>query len=104
MSWWLESTEARSIRFPDTFHIPSRDARDSLRVGDQVKLFFTFSKKKKGCVGERMWVEVTEVATNAYQGELRNTPTKIKDLKHGDKVAFLALNVAEIRPKEQSGG
>ena len=103
MNWWLESVEARNIRFPDTFPIPPREERDSLGVGDFVKLFFMFRKTKRGgCVGERMWVEVTEVAPGAYEGELRNTPTKIKALKHGDKIVFLALNVAKIRPKEQS--
>ena len=99
MKWWIESAEARKVRFPDTFHIPSRQKRDSLEVGDYAKLFFIFSKNKKGCVGERMWVQVTQVAPNAYEGELRNTPTKIKGLKHGDKVIFLASDVADIRGK-----
>ena len=39
-SWQLESGEAQHARSPDTFWIPARDERESLKVGTGVKLLF----------------------------------------------------------------
>lgn len=36
----LDSGEERNELAPDTFPIPSRDARENLEVGDEVKLVF----------------------------------------------------------------
>ena len=103
MTWWLDSAVERNRRNPD-FEIPSEEVRTSLRIGDWVKLLFQFKKPKGACRGERMWVEITDVAAHAYRGTLLSTPKFLKKPKKGDPVDFLALHVADVDRKTAAQG
>ena len=78
--WWLCDVEERNRQVPDTFHIPSKSTRESLRAGDQAKLIFEIQpiKELNNFRGERMWVAVTTVLPDGrYRGELSVTPSFI---------------------------
>ena len=73
--WCLVDAEERHSQYPDTFWIPSHEARRGLDPGCGVKLMFYIESPDGGGV-ERMWVVVTERLGNgdAYLGVLDNTP------------------------------
>ena len=60
--WTLASAEDRHAAHPETFHIPSRDERESMSPGDAAKLLFDIQTKENGRVVDfgvdRMWVVV----------------------------------------------
>ena len=97
--WELESAEERAAAFPDRFHIPSRDERDHLRVGDRVKLLFLFQNEENGepildC--ERMWVRVTNASQQAYAGVLESSPVTSELVEAGASIQFGPEHVATI--------
>jgi hypothetical protein len=51
--WTLESAEARHAESPETFQIPERTARESLKAGDAVKLLFDIETREAGDVRSR---------------------------------------------------
>ena len=50
--WTLESAEARHAKTPETFQIPERAARESLKAGDAAKLLFEFCSRTPSRVEE----------------------------------------------------
>jgi hypothetical protein len=101
--WWLDDAERQSRTHPDSFFIPARERRESLVVGDQVKLVFLFSPPTEAS-GERMWVDVVDVADGRYVGELRNEPRYIAALTTGSRVEFAPEHVASIAVDEEEVG
>jgi hypothetical protein len=73
----LIDIEENAKAHPETFEIPPRKDRESVRVGDLVKL--TFSGP---AFAERMWVEVRGVrASKVFRGVLRNRPVGMPEIK-----------------------
>ena len=72
--WCLDDAEERHAEHPDTFWIPSLEARLGLYPGCGVKLMFYIDGTDGGV--ERMWVVVTDRLADgeAYLGVLDNTP------------------------------
>jgi len=72
--WCLDDGEARHADAPDTFWIPSQDAREGLYPGCHAKLIFRIATPR-GEEVERMWVVTTNrVPGGGYLGMLDNTP------------------------------
>jgi hypothetical protein len=93
--WWLENAEERNAEAPDSYFIPPREKRESLQVGDLVKLLFAYEPVKPGApTVERMWVEVVSAVPPSYVGTLANQPTHIRSLVVGDRVEFGPQHVA----------
>src|SRR5437016_489468 len=76
--WELDDAEARRAEAPESFHIPSREERMGLRIGDMVKLLFLFLNSQDdgspiiSC--ERMWGTIQEVAGGRFKGQLESLP------------------------------
>ena len=85
--------------FPDTFHLPPQSERESLRLGDLVKLVFRIQDGECMHV-ERMWVIVEEVRPEFYIGVLDNDPYCTADIHSGQKVQFHSDHVIEIDRKK----
>lgn len=83
---------------PNTFIIPDRKLREGLEVGQLVKLLFSPEDTSSG-LSERMWVQVTSVGKNSYEGILRNTPVAgVRTLLHwGDLISFEPQHVLDIQ-------
>jgi hypothetical protein len=100
--WCLESAEARHAATPDSFWIPPRLDRDSLKRGSLAQLLFQIAipEDPDGEYNvERMWVEVRGRAGDMYTGVLRNQPASVAEgeiLDHGATVCFLAEHVIDI--------
>jgi uncharacterized protein YegJ (DUF2314 family) len=92
MTWALASAEARATAH-DSFRIPPRSERESLRVGNVAKLIFVSTDV--GSPGERMWVEIVAANAGRYQGRLRNTPVLMRELTEDDPVEFGPEHVAD---------
>jgi hypothetical protein len=102
-SWWLDDAEELNRKHPDSFLIPPRERRESLVLGDQVKLVFRFDADS-GPNAERMWLDVVEVADGSYAGELRNLPYHIRDLEPGMRVEFAPHHIASIAVDKEEVG
>ena len=94
--WGLEDAEEIAQLYPATFEIPERSERESLRVGDFARLAFS----ARGCVPERMWVDVTQLRSDgSCCGRLRNQPVGEIGafIELNDEVSFAANNVINIQ-------
>jgi len=92
----LLNGEQRHREYPNTFWIPSRKLRTSLRAGDHAKLVFDDQ--------ERMWVLIKRVVRKngrvRYHGELDNCPVVV-DMQVMDKVSFGPENVIQYMRKKR---
>lgn len=89
MTYKLIDAEERNETTPDTFWIPTLETRQSVEIGQWVKLIF---KSKEGI--ERMWVKVTNVEGN-LAGTLDNDPVFLP-IKHGDMIDFEHKHITDI--------
>lgn len=107
--WELESGEARQAAHPDTFLIPSREARENLKTGQAVKLLFRIeAQTEAGAMDlgvERMWAIVAGRLGEFFIGILENDPVTIDPdptLKAGMELLFQPEHVIAIEalPRE----
>ncbi|CCG97249.1 conserved hypothetical protein [Marinobacter nauticus ATCC 49840] len=94
----LDDGEVIHEQHPDTFWIPEKSTRESLRVGDLVKLIFSMEETtgSEATSVERMWVEVTQVYEGYYLGRLDNEPYGSDCLKCDQDVFFQSRHVIDI--------
>ncbi len=90
--WQLGSGVQRNRDHPDSFEIPSDEAKQLVMPGVSVKLMF----EMKAAGGERMWVDVVAVKRRHLIGELRNQPVMIPRLYPGDMIRFQLDDVIDI--------
>jgi hypothetical protein len=98
-AWELASAEERHAQYPDSFSIPSREERESLKRGDWVQLLFLLRGEKKGktfvqC--EKMWVNIHEVRSGEYRGNLESKPATSQVLRPGSNVTFEPQHVCTV--------
>ena len=79
VSWSLDDGEAAHQESPDSFWMPPKEERESLRPGDIVKLMFRMILRDPGSGAEqekveRMWVGVTGRDGRGYVRALDNDP------------------------------
>ncbi|MCU8430884.1 DUF2314 domain-containing protein, partial [Vibrio vulnificus] len=96
--YFLEDGELLNKEYPDTFWIPSSDARSSIKLGSIVKLIFNMLEpdSEEGASIERMWVEVKGLEKGLYVGTLDNDPYGNVLLKYGDDVVFGPEHIIDI--------
>jgi uncharacterized protein YegJ (DUF2314 family) len=94
--WTLADGVERHLLAPDTFRIPSEDARAAVQVGDLVKLVFEPSTG----IAERMWVTVT-TGGDQLVGTLNSDPAELHGLRAGDAVPFERRHVIAIARRPQ---
>jgi hypothetical protein len=97
--WELDNVEELHAQHPDTYHIPSRQERSSLRIGNRVKLVFLFLTQRKGqeiIQGERMWCTIVEVNDGRYVGTLDNCPVTSEVVQPGDRIEFGPEHIATV--------
>ena len=95
VTYTLDDAEDVHEQYPDTFWIPARKVRENLEVGQLVKLLFRISNGSEEQV-ERMWVEITKITDDGYEGILDNDPYCTKRITAGLKVNFQAKHVIEV--------
>ncbi|MFS1945859.1 DUF2314 domain-containing protein [Vibrio lentus] len=96
--YFLEDGELLNKENPDTFWVPSHDARSSIKSGAIVKLIFNMleSETEDEVSIERMWVEVKSLDNGLYIGTLDNDPDGKVSLKCGDDVVFGPEHIIDI--------
>lgn len=100
--FYLEDAVWLSQSLPD-ISPPSEEVRDSLSVGQHVKLVFRFAAEHADRADnecERMWVEVVG-CDDDYMGRIANDPLH-DAAKCGDEICFHPLHVAEVLADEPS--
>ena len=102
VDYTLADGELLHSEHPDTFWIPERNRRETLRDDDLVKLVFKISDGKRSQT-ERMWVIIKKVEGARYTGTLDNDPYCTDGIKAGMEVTFEARLVIDIY-EEASGG
>lgn len=104
--WEIDNGEQCHAEFPETFWIPSREARERLQPGDYAKLIFRISLDSEDdpVSVERMWVLVRGRVGSTYFGLLSNEPEAIEEndeLWFGTELPFRAEHVIDIQPADQ---
>ncbi|MFC5862927.1 DUF2314 domain-containing protein [Acidicapsa dinghuensis] len=100
--WELVSAEDRNTAHPNTFHIPTREQRETLVPGDGAKLLFDIEIRANGVIKdrgvERMWVIVKARSEGVYIGLLDNDPVTAENLQlqKGDVITFGPEHVSAI--------
>ena len=104
-TWWLDDAQQIADENPYTFYKPSSEAIATLGPGNMVKLIFRFPALGRNTpTGERMWVEITKIGDDSYEGTLANQPYYMKGLKHGDKISFKQKHVISLDIDDQQSG
>lgn len=78
--------------FPETFKIPSKYDIAKLQVGEHVKLCF----QEEGKTSERMWVKLTKIDGDKFEGKLDNDPFNLESIECGDKVSFNSKHIISL--------
>lgn len=102
VSYVLADGEQSHAEHPDTFWVPPREQRETLVVGQIVKLMFEITHVG-GEMTERMWVIVKEKTRAGYTGVLDNDPTCTSEMKSGLQVNFQPRHVIQIFEDSDSG-
>ena len=89
MSWVVLNAEERASA---TFDVPPLQKRQECCVGDLCKLLF-----RGDSLVERMWVRVTIVSRDGYEGTLQNIAASEGLPAHGDKIRFKPQHIIAIR-------
>lgn len=94
----LDNGEEIHQEYPDSFWIPEKEKRETLNVGDIVKLIFRMEETKGSddVSVERMWVEVTNINPPFYSGKLDNDPSGSDCVTSGQTVNFKPCHVIDI--------
>ena len=94
----LDNGEELNKEYPNTFLIPEKEDRESLKVGDLVKLIFSMEENigSDEVSVERMWVKITDVYPNYYKGKLDNDPAGSDCVQCGQLDTFQACHVIDI--------
>ncbi|MDR3415141.1 MAG: hypothetical protein P4L83_03050 [Nevskia sp.] len=104
--WQIDDAEVAHAEHPDTYWIPSLEARQSLQTGSCAKIrFYIRVEDEHGTVedcGERMWVEVLGKLGKWYRGQLSNQPASTLDMRPGLEVWFQARHVIDIEKRQES--
>jgi hypothetical protein len=95
--WHLASGVERNREHPDTFWIPSENAKRAVRPGMGVKLPFELNDGS----GDRMWVRVVAVKRRHLVGVLKNQPIMIPRLDAGAKIKFRLDHVIDIMDEDE---
>ena len=80
-------------KHPDTFHIPSKSAKETLAPGDYVKIGVKVSEL--GITDERIWVKIDTIDDNTLTGTWGNQP-ELFDAELGDPVTFEKRHILSI--------
>ncbi len=98
--WEIDDGEAAHAESPETYWIPSLEARNAVGVGDSVKLrFYIRVEEEDGEIydhGERMWVEIVGRVGTWFRGSLDNQPTCTDDIGPGFQVWFQPRHIIDI--------
>lgn len=105
--WCLDDGEAYHAAAPDTFWVPDRNSRESLKPGDHAKLIFRFNvdDAEEAVAVERMWVLVRECIPGGYLGVLDNDPDAIAENDEfwsGIELPFAPHHVINISARDQN--
>lgn len=99
--YYLDDATEYARLYPEIYQIPSEELRETLLVGDTVKLIFRFAdewspRQDNQC--ERMWVEVIEIdeENQNYRGRLLNTPHLHTAIAEGHECFFHPVHVFAI--------
>ena len=105
--WCLADGENYHRAAPNSFWIPSLEARESLQPGDFAKLIFRISvdDPDEPVAVERMWVLVRERIPGGYLGILDNDPDAIAENEEfwsGIELPFGAHHVINIDERDEN--
>lgn len=77
---------------PATFIIPSLEEKSALNVDDIIKLCF----EEEGKCSERMWVKITHIDGDNFEGLLDNEPFALENIELNDVVKFNSKHIIGI--------
>ncbi|WP_373033752.1 DUF2314 domain-containing protein [Sulfurovum sp.] len=100
----LDNGEELHREYPDSFSIPNKEIRGSLKPGNIVKLIFRMEETPGSdeVSVERMWVQVTKTHKFYYEGVLDNVPTGSECVNYGQTVNFKSCHVIDVYEDENT--
>jgi uncharacterized protein YegJ (DUF2314 family) len=73
-----------------SFWVPSEKDLRAIKKGDHVKVIFD--------PGERMWVKITKVNQDDFEGVLDNVPAVVQSVKLGHPITLKSHHICDLRP------
>jgi hypothetical protein len=104
-TWFLENALNLREGNPQTFHLPEKEVRENLSVGQRAKMIFLLPTEDEDgpyYQGERMWVKVVRVNQLGYSGALESNPITEGSIRTGDEVLFGPEHVIDAYLDTQS--
>jgi len=84
---------------PYTFYLPPPARLNAVSIGDSVKIIIRSIPHSNEYDAERVWVDITAINGDDWQGKLANIPFDIPQLKLNEIVAFKSWNVIDTKWK-----
>ena len=96
--WELLNAEEKHARYPNTFEIPSRRERETLKRGILVQLHFLVRVGRARRQVHRMPVRITKRVRGGYEGTLESEPDPLAHdvLIVGDTISFRPEHIATV--------
>ncbi|MGH1422545.1 MAG: immunity protein Imm33 domain-containing protein [Hyphomonas sp.] len=96
-SYSIDDPRPIAAEAPYTFARPADDRLDLLQAGDIVKLIFRAIPADRKYPAERMWVEITTINGEKFEGTLVNHPDDMPMLNYRDVVTFNRWHIIDYR-------
>lgn len=93
----IDDPVQRALECPYTFFLPSAALVDAVRVGDHVKALVRAIPPSEKYDAERLWILVTAIGADWFEGTLDNDPIDMPLLRHGMTMRVPKVSVIEVQ-------
>ena len=98
--------EDHNRQHPESFHVPATWQKESIQPGDLVKIGIEDELDRSGNSGltpERVWVRITQVTTNGFEGTVDNRllSADYYGLHYGDVLSFEARHILDVETVDE---
>ena len=85
---------------PYTFYVPPKARLNAVSIGDSVKIVIRSIPQSHEYDAERVWVDITAISGEDWEGKLANIPFDIPQLKLNEIIMFKSWNVIDTKWKD----
>src|SRR4051794_28788985 len=99
----LVNGEKMNRQHPDTFKVPLKALKQTLRPGDSVKVGIEMAHSMSGFGSERVWVRITEAGYPRFSGIIDSVGLFTEDhgLVYGGELSFEARHILDIERRDE---
>jgi len=95
----IDDVREKAEKNPYTFYLPSKLRINAIEVDDCVKVVIRSIPRSYEYEAERIWVDVTKINGDSFQGKLANVPFDIPQLGLEDLIVFKSWHIIDVQWK-----